>query len=100
MPTDGEEFEVKPTEVRRVGEGDAPKEFLWEGQLQQVREVIAHDAPQEVRRPASGGAGKEEVWRVKASAGRHGFPGIFDLRFDWTAGRWTVIRVATTEREQ
>ncbi len=99
MPTNGEEIEVQPTEVRRAGEGDAPEEFFWEGQLHRVRAVIAHDAPQDVRRPASDGAGREEVWRVKASSGRHSYPGVFDLRFDWTTGRWTVTRV-TTEGEQ
>jgi hypothetical protein len=99
VPTDNEEFDVQPTEVRRAGDGDAPEEFFWQGQVHRVRSVIAHDAPQDVRRPASGDAGREEVWRVKASAGRHNYPGVFDLRFDWTAGRWTVIRVMT-EGEQ
>jgi len=95
---DGEE-EVQPTEVRRAGVGDAPEEFVWEGLIHRVREVLAHEAPQETQREASGGAGKDEVWRVKASPRRHSYPGIFDLRFDWTAGRWTVTRV-TEEEEQ
>ena len=93
----GEETEVQPTEVRRAGEGDAPEEFLWEGQIHRVRSVLAHEAPQETEREASGGAGNDEVWRVKASSGRHGYPGVYDLRFDWTAGRWTVIRVKMIE---
>lgn len=94
MSGNDEETEVQSTEVRRgAGEGDAPEEFLWRGHVHRVRAVLAHDAPQETERLASGGAGREEVWRVKASAGRHSYPGVFDLRFDWTAGRWTVVRI-------
>lgn len=91
MSGDGEESEVQPTEVRRAGEGDAPEEFLWEGLVYQVRAVLAHEPPQD--NAAAGGAGNDEVWRVRASHRRHGYPGVFELRFDWTAGRWTVTRV-------
>jgi hypothetical protein len=77
--------------VHRAGEGDAPEEFLWEGQVHHVRAVLAHNALES--EGAVAGAGNDEVWRVRASAGRHGHPGVFDLRFDWTAGRWTVTQI-------
>lgn len=38
-----------------------------------------------------------EIWRVRAAIGRAGRPGVFDLRFDWNDGRWTVIRIDTLE---
>jgi len=97
--SNGEETEMQPTEVRRVGEDDAPAEFLWEGQLHRVRSVIAHESPHDTEHEACSGAGNDEVWRVRASIGRHGYPGVFDLRFDWTAGRWTVTRI-TMEGEE
>jgi hypothetical protein len=41
----------------------------------------------------------QEVWRVRAL--RVGppqpVPGVFDLRFDWVVGRWTVIRIDIQE---
>jgi hypothetical protein len=98
--SDCEQTEVQQTEVRRAGEGDAPEEFLWEGQVHRVRAVLAHDSRQDTEGEAVQGAGNDEVWRVRASAGRHGYRGVFDLRFDWTAGRWTVIRITTMEGEQ
>jgi hypothetical protein len=84
---DNEDDEAQRTEVRR-SDGDAPAEFLWEGQVYKVRTVLAHEFSR-----GEGGAGNDEVWRVRASAGRHGYQGVFDLRFDWTAGRWTVTRI-------
>lgn len=40
--------------------------------------------------------GEREVWRVEARqlhAGRDAPVGVFDLNFDWSAGRWSLIRV-------
>jgi len=39
------------------------------------------------------------VWRVRAAAGRSAPPGVFDLRFDWSAGRWTVTRIDMLEEK-
>jgi hypothetical protein len=36
--------------------------------------------------------GEREVWRVEAAAGRGGGIGVYDLCFDWSAGRWTLLR--------
>lgn len=35
---------------------------------------------------------EREMWRVEASAGRVHGTGVFELCFDWSAGRWTLIR--------
>ena len=35
---------------------------------------------------------EREVWRVEAGAGRSSGTGVFDLSFDWSAGRWTLAR--------
>jgi hypothetical protein len=37
--------------------------------------------------------GEREFWRVEARAGRSSPPGVFDLCFDWSAGRWQLVRV-------
>jgi hypothetical protein len=46
----------------------------------------------------------QEVWRVRANpAGVPPgtlIPGVFDLRFDWAVGRWTVTRIDTLEEQQ
>jgi hypothetical protein len=97
--------EVYRTEVRRAGEADAPEEFLWEGQVHRVQAVLDHHpVPEGTEQGAEEGATSPvaesgEVWRVRASAGRHGYRGVFDLRFDWTAGRWTVTRISMLEGE-
>lgn len=36
--------------------------------------------------------GEREVWRVEA-ASRYGPVGVYDLRFEWGTGRWSLIRV-------
>jgi hypothetical protein len=86
--------------VRRAGEADAPEEFLWEGQVHRVRAVLDHHpVPEGVGPVATDVSDNGEVWRVRASAGRHGYRGVFDLRFDWTAGRWTVTHISMLEGE-
>jgi hypothetical protein len=47
----------------------------------------------------------QEVWRVRAGPLATGhsaavIPGVFDLRFDWAVGRWTVSRIDILEEEQ
>ena len=37
--------------------------------------------------------GEREFWRVEARAGRSASTGVFDLCFDWSAGRWQLVRV-------
>jgi hypothetical protein len=37
--------------------------------------------------------GEREFWRVEARAGRSSPAGVFDLCFDWSAGRWQLVRV-------
>lgn len=34
-----------------------------------------------------------EYWRVAAAAGRDAPPGVFELCFDWSYGRWSLERV-------
>jgi hypothetical protein len=36
--------------------------------------------------------GEQEIWRVEARPGRGGSLGVFDLRFDWSGGGWTLAR--------
>jgi hypothetical protein len=100
--TDSYRTEVYRTEVHKADEADAPEEFLWEGQVHRVRAVLTHRAaPEAVSVPAGATAEVDagEVWRVRASAGRHGYRGVFDLRFDWAAGRWTVTHIPMMEGE-
>lgn len=79
-------------EVRR--RDDRPTEFLWRNRFYAVREVLAHWVEtttwwQPTAHPAEG---EREVWRVEASAGRAAGSGIYDLSFDWAAGRWSLVR--------
>lgn len=95
-------------EVRRSGgvgrqiDGDAPDQFLWQGRLWQVRDVLSswiEEGAWWVRSPEEAPGASElifhrEVWRVVASRGRDvgslGDPGcaVFDLTFDPGSGRW------------
>jgi hypothetical protein len=84
-------------EVRR--RADEPEQFLWRDRLYLVRAVLGHWME-------SGGWWRVEVldaevlddkerefWRVEAGAGQLDDAGVFDLCFDWSHGRWTVVRV-------
>lgn len=64
-----------------------PREFTWRGSPHVVCRVTGH------------GWVNEETWRVRALAREGGYPGVFDLRFDWTVGRWSVTRISTLELE-
>lgn len=59
----------------------SPQEFSWLGRVHHVQHIFAHDRVH------------EEVWRVQAVVGRNVQPGVFELRFDWSAGRWSVRRL-------
>jgi hypothetical protein len=107
-----------PVDVRRGD--DAPAEFVWRGRLYSVRAVLGHwmeaggwwrdvatarpRAERDVAtarpwaerdvataRPVLDEA-EQEIWRVEARPGRGGSAGVFDLRFDWSAGGWTLAR--------
>ncbi|HEV2086983.1 MAG TPA: DUF6504 family protein [Cryptosporangiaceae bacterium] len=110
---------AEETDVQRGGGHDAPAEFRWHGRLHRVRAVLDHRRTRAVLPDESGSSGEaarsaagqaastgrqvpeegadHEVWRVQAAIGRTGRPGVFDLRFDWNDGRWTVIRIDTLE---
>lgn len=108
-----------PVEVRRgrvgddvLGEG-APEQFLWRGRLWKVRAVVARWVETgswwqsaevsavlgvEEHPVASGGApvdllGERELWRVEAGRGGPD-AGVFDLSFDWSDGRWSLVGCA------
>lgn len=80
-------------EVRR--HDDRPEQFLWRDRLYLVRAVLDHwtEAGGWWRAGAAGDDGERELWRVEAGAGRLGDTGVFDLCFDWSPGRWTVVRL-------
>jgi hypothetical protein len=78
---------------------DTPTQFLWRGRLYLVRDVYAHwvEAGGWWRTTGTAAAtgtsdGEREFWRVEAGAGRHLGTGVFDLCFDWAAGRWMLAR--------
>jgi hypothetical protein len=85
---------TEETDVRRSGGGDAPAEFAWRGQTHRVRAVLRHRLE---RSGAEDAPPPQEVWRVRAVAVPTWIPGVFELRFDWGAGRWTVSRIDTLE---
>jgi hypothetical protein len=43
--------------------------------------------------PISIDDGEREFWRVEAAAGRSASPGIYDLCFDWSYGKWQLMEV-------
>jgi hypothetical protein len=90
-----------PVEVRTqvTDGGPEPEQFLWQGRLYVVREVLA--------RWTSAGAwwkgsptqvddGEKHWWRVEADSGRlaafSAGRGTYDLCFSWSSG-WTLRRV-------
>ncbi len=92
--------------VERV---EGPARFSWDQRSYVVDSVLDHwveagnwwrrtGGPQTGPGVAALGVddGEREVWRVEArrvSAGRDCPVGVFDLNFDWSAGRWLLIRV-------
>jgi Domain of unknown function (DUF6504) len=98
---------------------EGPEQFLWRGRLWQVRAVLAHwvetgawwqtsgaravigsDEPGtpsvgSAPAPAVGLVAEREMWRVEAARGREAWGGgVFDLSFDWDAGRWQLVGCA------
>lgn len=100
------------TGVERV---EGPARFRWDQRYYAVLAVLDHWVEagnwwRRTGRPRAGPAGaagiadtavgiddgEREVWRVEARqlhAGRDAPVGVFDLNFDWSAGRWSLIRV-------
>ena len=98
-----------------VGRIEGPAQFHWGRRSYVVHAVLDHWMEagnwwRRAGRPRAGpggmaGAtgtaggiddGEREMWRVEARqvrAGRDAPLGVFDLRFDWSAGRWSLIRV-------
>lgn len=84
----------EPVEVQR--RDDEPAQFLWRGRLYLIHAVLAHwiESGQWWRQvPVSLDEREREVWRVEAGTGRTAPLGVFDLGFDWSTGRWSVVRV-------
>ncbi|MGI8693730.1 MAG: DUF6504 family protein [Geodermatophilaceae bacterium] len=88
---------------------EGPARFCWDHRSYAVHAVLDHwvEAGNWWRRAGRARAGpgtavlgvddgEREVWRVEARqlhAGRDAPVGVFDLNFDWSAGRWSLIRV-------
>ena len=98
-----------PIEVRKGlvpghgGDLEAPEQFLWQGRLWRVRDVVAHWVETGPwwqsgagSAPEAGGdlLAEREVWRVAAGrpGGMAGSSGVFDLAFDWIRGSWVLTR--------
>ena len=99
-----------PVEVDRRDE--TPVSFRWRERTFTVREVLAHwveaggwwltadPSADPSTQPGAGPHGtvggalddeEREFWRVLTTAG--GGPGlVLDLCFDWTSGRWSLVR--------
>lgn len=93
--------------LRRHGE---PAHFIWHGQLYRIREVIAHwiqvgsgDLPAVLLRTDWHMRGEEsevlnrdkgverELWSVRASVGRSGEQGVFQLCHDVPDSSWLMV---------
>ncbi len=78
---------------------DEPEQFVWRCRLYRVRSVLGHWVESGGwwrTGAATDGAlddREREFWRVEAAVGRLGDTGVFDLCFDWSPGRWSVVRV-------
>jgi hypothetical protein len=55
--------------------------------------IVPPPVPEDMLGTASLDDGEREFWRVEAHAGRSSPAGVFDLCFDWSAGRWQLVRV-------
>ena len=94
---DGESVEV------RRNENDEPVQFVWQNRLYIVRSVLAHwvettpwwSSPTTTGVPAD--IGEREYWRVEAMAGAAETAGVYELRFDWSVGQWSVRRTDVEE---
>ncbi|WP_248582156.1 DUF6504 family protein [Nocardioides sp. InS609-2] len=98
---------------------EGPEQFLWRGRLWKVRSVVAHwvetapwwqsagvravvgtdDGPgidagdTVIDRGADDLLIERELWRVHAGRGSATSDGggVFDLSFDWSDGRWSLV---------
>ena len=97
----------------RVGEVEAPAQFVWRERLWRVCAVVAqwvetgpwwehpdvHGLLGVADENREAGAvsvaallGECEVWRVEAARGRLGSRAVVDLSFDSARGEWRVVR--------
>lgn len=84
---------AEPIEVSR--RDDQPAEFVRAHRHYRIRSVLAHwveTPPWWLALELSDQAFEQEVWRVEASIGP-GTTGVYDVRFDWSSGRWSLTRV-------
>lgn len=86
LTSNGEDGEEPPavrfySDAEYPRPADVPVEFWWQSKPHHVINVVSH------RRVS------EEVWRVSAVARSASVPGVFDLCFDWSDGRWSITRV-------
>ncbi len=95
---------------------EGPEQFLWRGRLWKVRSVVAHwvetapwwqsagvrsvvgadDEPHDGPGAEPGADDllvERELWRVHAGRGGAAVDGggVFDLSFDWSDGRWSLV---------
>lgn len=106
-----------PVEVRRDG-SEAPEQFLWRGRLWKVRAVVARwvetgawwqstevsavlgtdgattTTTTTMPAPPVDLLAERELWRVEAGRGGLESDGVFDLSFDWSDGRWSLVGCA------
>jgi hypothetical protein len=110
-----------PVEVHTRAEaaGPVPDQFLWQGRLYLVREVLARWTESGswwrgaavrslTQGPAAVGTAphapgteiddrEAQWWRVEADSGRlaalSGGSGVYDLCFEWSSSRWSLTRV-------
>ncbi|MFI5957183.1 DUF6504 family protein [Cryptosporangium sp. NPDC051539] len=74
-------------------------------ELEARRAARAAEPPSELSEPPPDATRPpdHEVWRVRASPSAlqpaPALAGVFDLRFDWTVGRWSVTRIDILEED-
>lgn len=85
---------------------EGPARFRWDQRSYVVRALLDHwmEAGSWWQRAGRAGQsgpagavlgiddGEREIWRVEAGGGS-GPVGVYDLRFEWGTGRWSLIRV-------
>lgn len=81
---------------------EGPVRFRWGRRSYAVHAVLDHWVEagswwKQVGRTVGGiDDGEREVWRVEVQqrfAGRDAPVGVVDVNFDWSAGRWFLVRV-------
>lgn len=76
--------------------GDHPEQFLRDGRLYLVQDVLAHELVPGSWEPAADGP--HERWRVLAGPGRAAGTAVYDLCLDIARDHWTVTAVEGGKR--